>query len=98
MLVLGEVESARLHGYAATAVIVVLTFSIHLIVIAGHISFHFPGSGAIFTGDTLFSLSCGKLFEGTPVQVLLDMCFCFIIIPRFKTISNDKHIGLDFPI
>jgi hypothetical protein len=39
---------------------------------AGHISFHFPGSGAIFTGDTLFSLSCGKIYEGTPEQVDLD--------------------------
>ncbi|XP_057997964.1 hydroxyacylglutathione hydrolase 2, mitochondrial [Hevea brasiliensis] len=35
----------------------------------GHISFYFPGSGAIFTGDTLFSLSCGKLLEGTPEQM-----------------------------
>lgn len=35
----------------------------------GHISFYFPRSGAIFTGDTLFSLSCGKLFEGTPEQM-----------------------------
>ncbi|CAI8592195.1 unnamed protein product [Vicia faba] len=35
----------------------------------GHISFYFPGSGAIFTGDTLFSLSCGKLFEGSPEQM-----------------------------
>ncbi|XP_059632945.1 probable hydroxyacylglutathione hydrolase 2, chloroplastic isoform X3 [Cornus florida] len=35
----------------------------------GHISFYFPGSRAIFTGDTLFSLSCGKLFEGTPEQM-----------------------------
>ncbi|XLR40786.1 hypothetical protein S83_025446 [Arachis hypogaea] len=35
----------------------------------GHISFYFPGSKAIFTGDTLFSLSCGKLFEGTPEQM-----------------------------
>ncbi|KAG4921646.1 hypothetical protein JHK86_050459 [Glycine max] len=34
----------------------------------GHISFYFPGSGAIFTGDTFFNLSCGKLFEGTPQQ------------------------------
>lgn len=40
---------------------------------AGHISFYFPGSGVIFTGDTLFSLSCGKLFEGTPEQVT---CVC----------------------
>ncbi|CAH2080656.1 unnamed protein product [Thlaspi arvense] len=36
----------------------------------GHITFYFPGSQAVFTGDTLFSLSCGKLFEGTPEQVL----------------------------
>ena len=36
---------------------------------SGHVCYHFPGSGAIFTGDTLFSLSCGKLFEGTPQQM-----------------------------
>lgn len=35
----------------------------------GHISFYFPASRVIFTGDTLFSLSCGKLFEGTPEQM-----------------------------
>jgi hypothetical protein len=42
---------------------------IHSFFLLGHLSFYFPGSGAIFTGDTLFSLSCGKLFEGTPEQV-----------------------------
>ncbi|XP_040365544.1 hydroxyacylglutathione hydrolase 1, mitochondrial-like [Rosa chinensis] len=36
---------------------------------SGHINFYFPGSGSIFIGDTLFSLSCGKLFEGTPDQM-----------------------------
>lgn len=30
---------------------------------AGHISLHFPGSGLLFAGDTLFSLGCGRLFE-----------------------------------
>ncbi|XP_022145826.1 hydroxyacylglutathione hydrolase 2, mitochondrial-like [Momordica charantia] len=40
---------------------------------SGHISFYFPGSAAIFTGDTLFSLSCGKLFEGTPEQMLSSL-------------------------
>lgn len=39
----------------------------------GHISFYFPGSKLIFTGDTLFSLSCGKLFEGTPDQMLSSL-------------------------
>ncbi|GAV88581.1 Lactamase_B domain-containing protein [Cephalotus follicularis] len=39
----------------------------------GHISFYFPKSGVIFTGDTLFSLSCGKLFEGTPEEMLSSL-------------------------
>ncbi|RWR71938.1 putative hydroxyacylglutathione hydrolase 2, chloroplastic [Cinnamomum micranthum f. kanehirae] len=39
----------------------------------GHISYYFPGSGAVFTGDTLFSLSCGKLFEGSPEQMLSSL-------------------------
>ncbi|KAJ6420539.1 hypothetical protein OIU84_027973 [Salix udensis] len=38
-----------------------------------HISFYFPGSGAIFAGDTLFSLSCGRLLEGTPEQMLSSL-------------------------
>lgn len=48
------------------------------ILCAGHISFYFPGSGAIFTGDTLFSLSRGKLFEGSPAEVDLN-CIYFSI-------------------
>ena len=31
----------------------------------GHICFYFFKDKAIFTGDTLFSLGCGRLFEGT---------------------------------
>ena len=32
----------------------------------GHISFYFEKENLIFCGDTLFSLGCGRLFEGTP--------------------------------
>lgn len=32
----------------------------------GHISYHFPNSHALFCGDTLFALGCGRLFEGDP--------------------------------
>ena len=31
----------------------------------GHICFHFFQNKLAFTGDTLFSLGCGKIFEGT---------------------------------
>jgi hydroxyacylglutathione hydrolase len=30
----------------------------------GHISYHFSDSQALFCGDTLFALGCGRLFEG----------------------------------
>ena len=32
-----------------------------------HIAFH--GHGLLFCGDTLFSLGCGRMFEGTPGQM-----------------------------
>lgn len=35
----------------------------------GHIAFWFAGSKALFCGDTLFALGCGRLFEGTPAQM-----------------------------
>lgn len=37
-----------------------------------HIAFH--GHGLVFSGDTLFSVGCGRLFEGTPadMQAALD--------------------------
>lgn len=31
-----------------------------------HIAFHFASDGIVFTGDTLFAMGCGRLFEGTP--------------------------------
>lgn len=30
----------------------------------GHITYHFPDDGLAFTGDTLFALGCGRIFEG----------------------------------
>tara|TARA_Y100000992_G_scaffold222156_1_gene154271 strand:+ start:1424 stop:2143 length:720 start_codon:yes stop_codon:yes gene_type:complete len=36
---------------------------------SGHIAFHFFKDKKIFTGDTLFSLGCGRLFEGTYEQM-----------------------------
>jgi hydroxyacylglutathione hydrolase len=39
--------------------------------IPGHTSSHvaFVGHGVLFCGDTLFSLGCGRMFEGTPAQM-----------------------------
>src|SRR5262249_4752086 len=35
----------------------------------GHIAYWFPEAQAVLCGDTLFSLGCGRLFEGTPEQM-----------------------------
>lgn len=37
----------------------------------GHIAFAFEDDDAVFTGDTLFAMGCGRLFEGTP-QMMWD--------------------------
>lgn len=38
---------------------------------AGHIAY--VGNGMLFCGDTLFSAGCGRLFEGTPAQMLASL-------------------------
>ena len=43
---------------------------------AGHIAFYVPdmnGKPLLFCGDTLFSGGCGRLFEGTPAQMLASL-------------------------
>ena len=35
----------------------------------GHICFYFYKNESVFTGDTLFSLGCGRIFEGTYSQM-----------------------------
>lgn len=46
---------------------------------AGHIAFFLPagapgiGTPLVFCGDTLFSGGCGRIFEGTPAQMLASL-------------------------
>ena len=35
----------------------------------GHVCFYFYKEQSVFTGDTLFSLGCGRIFEGTHSQM-----------------------------
>ncbi len=35
----------------------------------GHVAYHFPEARALFTGDSLMVMGCGRLFEGTPAQM-----------------------------
>jgi hydroxyacylglutathione hydrolase len=41
-----------------------------------HVMYHFPNLRALFTGDTLFSAGCGRLFECTPADMLQSLIKC----------------------
>ena len=51
----------------------------------GHIAFHFFKEKKIFTGDTLFSLGCGRIFEGTYEQM-------FNSLNKIKSLPKDTEI------
>jgi len=52
---------------------------------SGHIAYHFYRDKKIFTGDTLFSLGCGRIFEGTYKQM-------FNSLNKIKTLPKDTEI------
>ncbi|MDA8701831.1 hydroxyacylglutathione hydrolase [Candidatus Pelagibacter bacterium] len=51
----------------------------------GHIGFYFFNEKIIFTGDTLFSLGCGKIFEGTYKEM-------FASLSKIKDLPEDTKI------
>ena len=40
---------------------------------SGHVCFYSENEKVVFTGDTLFSLGCGKVFEGTHLEMLKSL-------------------------
>ena len=40
---------------------------------SGHVVYYFAGDHALFCGDTLFVMGCGRLFEGTPRQMYASL-------------------------
>tara|TARA_A100001011_G_scaffold354029_1_gene396109 strand:- start:796 stop:1557 length:762 start_codon:yes stop_codon:yes gene_type:complete len=52
---------------------------------SGHIAFYLKKEKTVFTGDTLFSLGCGRVFEGTYQQM-------------FDSLNKIKNLPLDTKI
>lgn len=46
-----------------------------VIAVPGHTRSHvaYVGEGLLFSGDTLFSLGCGRMFEGSPAEMLVSL-------------------------
>ena len=52
-----------------------LALDFEVLAVPGHTLSHvaFLGGGFLFCGDTLFSLGCGRIFEGSPAQMLASL-------------------------
>lgn len=62
----GEGDPVAIGAHAAA----VLEVPAHT---AGHIAYHLAEDAALFIGDTLFAMGCGRLFEGTADQMFANM-------------------------
>jgi hydroxyacylglutathione hydrolase len=58
-----------------------------VLAIPGHTLSHiaYVGAGLLLCGDTLFSLGCGRLFEGTPAQMLASL-------DRLSTLPGETQV------
>ncbi len=64
----------------------------------GHIAFYFEGEKIVFTGDTLFSLGCGRVFEGTHKEMLNSLIKLKKLPPETKVYCGHEYTrtNLDF--
>lgn len=57
----------------------------------GHIAYWFEDAGALFCGDTLFSLGCGRLFEGTPSQMWASLSRLRELPPEVRVYCGHEY-------
>lgn len=81
---LAEGDTVRLGNHAA-AVIEVPGHT------AGHIAFHLADDAAIFTGDTLFAMGCGRLFEGDAAQMHANMTRFAALPPQTRVFCGHEY-------
>ncbi|MGA2780212.1 MAG: hydroxyacylglutathione hydrolase [Steroidobacteraceae bacterium] len=61
--------------------------------IPGHTLSHiaFWGHGTVFCGDTLFSAGCGRMFEGTPVQMSTSLQRLSALPPETRVFAGHEY-------
>ena len=57
----------------------------------GHIAFHVPAAGAVFTADSLMALGCGRLFEGTAGQMWASLSKLAALPPETLVCSGHEY-------
>jgi hydroxyacylglutathione hydrolase len=64
--VIGEGDTVRIGDHDGVTIAVGAHTS-------GHIAIHVPDAAIVFTGDTLFAMGCGRLFEGSAADMYAAM-------------------------
>lgn len=72
----------------AGAEVAVIDVSGHTV---GHIAFHLPAAGAVFTADSLMALGCGRLFEGTAAQMWASLSKLAALPPETRVCSGHEY-------
>lgn len=80
--IVGEGDRIDLHGWTFD----VLEIPGHTL---SHIAFH--GHGLVFCGDTLFSLGCGRLFEGSPAQMHASLSALAALPPETRVCCGHEY-------
>ena len=57
----------------------------------GHVAFYFKDEKIIFTGDTLFSLGCGRVFEGTHRDMFNSLNKLKILPPETRVYCGHEY-------
>lgn len=57
----------------------------------GHVAYHVPEAGAVFTGDSLMALGCGRLFEGTAPQMWASLSALAALPPATLVCSGHEY-------
>lgn len=57
----------------------------------GHIAFWFEADKAVFTGDTMFAMGCGRLFEGTPAQMWSSLSKLAALPPETRVYCGHEY-------
>lgn len=57
----------------------------------GHIAYHFPRTGVVFTADSLMSCGCGRLFEGSPTQMWQSLSKLGALPPQTRVYSGHEY-------
>ncbi len=61
---------------------------------AGHVAYFLPDatpSPVLFCGDTLFSGGCGRIFEGTPAQMLASLDSLAVLPPQTRVCCAHEY-------